>query len=350
MRSGWEKDDRWAFFDMGRPGSSHIHEDKLNLEFYAFGTTFVLDPGISSYQADPVVRFFRTSASHNTVEVDGLHQWQLWNGDYRKYGSSSRGENLWVSGELLDVAQGCFEGPYGDLSDRNTLLRGVTHTRTLVFVKPHYWLVLDAVSGKGFHEVAALWHFAPMHVRADVRTATVRTQRLTNPNIELICRGDWEKGRFCLMTASEKPVQGFIALDREVKPAPCAVVARRKRLPLFGVTAAVAFRGGSQSGFRVSTRCLSSGKTAGTYVSVQKPDGMRDAFIWRHTGNGALCADEMVCRGRLGYVRSDGNGRPVCAALLDGSFLRCHTLLLTGVSGGLVESSPAGEANSSGGI
>ena len=349
MRSGWDVDDRWAFIDMAQFGAAHWHEDKLQVELYAYGTAFLVDPGISSYQQDPVVRHFRRSDAHNTVNIDGTGQWRRRSGDVARYQSSSRGLNLWAAGRGLDVAQGQYDEPYGETErgPHSTLLRsthaadvirGITHTRTLVFVRPDYWLILDSITGRGTHRADALWHFTPMHVRVDRNARTIRTNRLGHANLELICRADWEDAEIQLVTGSESPaVQGFIALDEEVKPAPCAVVSRRKRLPIHGVTVAVPYATGSQSHFRVTTRNARTARGAATLVTVERPDGLTDRFLWRHTGSGAIAADGLRTDGLLAAARTDADGKLAYAALMHGRSMKFGKVSLKGKPGKLVE-------------
>ena len=372
MRSGWRRDDRWALIDIGHFGAAHMHEDKLQVEIYAHGTTFLADPGISSYQQDPVVRFFRRADAHNTIQIDGTGQWRRRNCDYARASSSSRGDNLWAAGRGLDFAQGRYDEPYGERErgpvsttlrnpDATGAITGIVHTRALVFVRPDYWLVLDSVTGRGTHQAEALWHFTPMHVRADRSAATVRTNRLGHGNLELICRADWQAAKLSIVTGRESPtVQGFIAIDREVKPAPCAVVSRRKRLPIHGVTVVVPYATGSESHVRVTTRNVKTSRGRGLLITVARPGGVTDRFLWRHTGSGALAADDLRADGRLAAVRTGegaaegqgaakggggagkrgggaGKGEVTYAALMDGRSLRAGGVSLKGKPGGLVE-------------
>ena len=351
MRSGWTSDDRWAFLDMGQFGAGHQHEDKLQVELFAHGTAFLIDPGISSYQTDPVVHYFRLSEAHNTVLVDGLGQWRTRSRDFAKYKSSSRGQNLWATGRGLDIAQGRYDEVYGESATRALrsamasgqvvkTLEGIVHTRALVFVRPDYWLILDSVDGAGSHEASALWHFTPMHVRVDKPQAIVRTDRLTKPNLELLCRGDWAGGRTELVTGRESPPQGFVAIDAELKPAPCAIVSRRMRLPLHGVTVAVPYATGSESHFQVETspaHGTSATKSAGMLITIRRPGGVTDRFLWRHTGAGALSADGIRSDGLLSLVRTGSDGKVAYAAVAFGRSLREGKVKLKGNARGLAE-------------
>jgi len=50
MRSGWEKDAHWAFFDIGPWGTLHQHSDALHLSVTAFGRDLLVDSGRYTYQ------------------------------------------------------------------------------------------------------------------------------------------------------------------------------------------------------------------------------------------------------------------------------------------------------------
>lgn len=79
MRDGWESDSSYLLFDCGRhgsePGFGHAHSDALSIELALRGTTWLVDPGTFVYGAEPQMRdYFRSTAAHNTVSVDGESQ------------------------------------------------------------------------------------------------------------------------------------------------------------------------------------------------------------------------------------------------------------------------------------
>ncbi len=361
MRSGWEADDRWAFFDIAEMGAAHQHEDKLHVDLYAYKTPFLIDPGISSYQHDPVVDFFHQSRSHNTIDIDGRGQWRRHSGDYKRYCSSSRGRNLFSAGKLMDFAQGSYDDVYGN--EETGPLEGMVHTRSLVFVRPDYWLVLDSVidrnafAGKAkARTVEAFWHFTPMHVRTDSEAAIVRTNRLSHANLELVFRGDWQQAELDLVTAREEPVQGFLAIDMEVKPATCAIARLKRPLPMHGATIALPYATGSESQCRVSSQPLtdSEGQQAGLAISVERADGLRDLFIWRHTGSQCLTFAPADNSGEnsipaeaanpniesdalLSMVRLDRDGQAVAAAVTHGRRLKVGERTIRGKKADLAE-------------
>jgi len=349
MRNGWDKTDLWAFIDMAEFGAGHQHEDKLQVELYARGNTFLIDPGISSYQHDPVVQYFRQSASHNTIHIDRLGQMRKLSRDYTRYCSSSRGKNLWAAGRGLDFAQGTYDEAYGpddghsyiasSRARKPKVVTNLAHTRALVFVRNDYWLILDTVTGRGEHLVEALWHFAPMLVRIDRKARTVRTQNVSRANLELICRGDFAGGKLSIVTGRETPtVQGFAAIGDEAQPIPCAIAARKMRLPFHGVTVAVPYTSGTNSGSAVTTEPIQGARARGMLITVARPDGTTDRFCWRHTGTGLLVADGLRANARLTAVRTDAEGAATYAAIMDGTSLRSKGISLKGKPGKLTES------------
>ena len=76
QRSGWERR-RFLIFDCGPLGDGgHGHYDLLSFEACAGGRPLVVDPGRYTYaDGEPNLRhWFKGTAAHNTVCVDGLDQ------------------------------------------------------------------------------------------------------------------------------------------------------------------------------------------------------------------------------------------------------------------------------------
>lgn len=77
MRSGWERDANYLFFDGGPVGYRHAHQDKLNVLLWAYGRQMLFD----SSQSAPETRFeryFKDTFSHNTGLVDNRPQRRRW--------------------------------------------------------------------------------------------------------------------------------------------------------------------------------------------------------------------------------------------------------------------------------
>jgi uncharacterized heparinase superfamily protein len=144
QRSG----ERFLVFDCGPLGDGgHGHYDALSLEAWAGDTPLVLDPGRFTY-AEPERRWFRGTAAHNTVTVDGLDQTPY-----------ARGRSN------LPAAQATFLG-----RDGNTLAGEVrspvydaVHRRRIT-MRDADWLVEDVLEG-GLHRYDLRWHLPPGEAR-----------------------------------------------------------------------------------------------------------------------------------------------------------------------------------------
>jgi len=140
---------------------AHGHLDVLSITAYAFGRELLIDPGIRSYERADVQRYLQT-AYHNTVCIDRHNQPRV-----------SGKSDGWFSNPALDYVSGIFIG-YPDIS----------HRRSIVFIKPNYWIVRDRITGSGDHTYDQNWHF-PVDAKpvVDNQTAGIRTQYEEGGNI-----------------------------------------------------------------------------------------------------------------------------------------------------------------------
>lgn len=147
--------------------AAHGHDDALMITTYAYGRELLIDPGIRSYEHADIVRYLSTPY-HNTICIDGGNQ-----------GGSHGKTEKWVSNDGFDYVQGVY-------SD----WKGPSHRRSVVFVKPDYWIVHDEVTGKGEHTCDQNWHFAEdASIAGDTSTGVMRTGYATGGNL-LIAAAD----------------------------------------------------------------------------------------------------------------------------------------------------------------
>lgn len=154
MRSGWDEQDRYLFFDGGPFGYGHQHEDKLNMMVYAHGRVHIVDPGNYPYDASQWRTYVLSTRAHNTVMVDGMEQNQR--GKAREeYVVSEPLPHTWLSEETHDYVSASYDLGYGP--ERDTT---VTHTRSILFVKPDFWIVTDFMkaSDDQSHVYEAMFH------------------------------------------------------------------------------------------------------------------------------------------------------------------------------------------------
>jgi hypothetical protein len=73
-----------CIIDVGNIGPDyipgHAHSDTFNFIVYVEGDPLIVDTGLSTYEPNQRRMIERSTSSHNTVEVDGLNQSEVWNG------------------------------------------------------------------------------------------------------------------------------------------------------------------------------------------------------------------------------------------------------------------------------
>jgi hypothetical protein len=166
MRSDWSYKGNYLFFDMGRWGDNHMNEDQLNIEVSAYGRNILINSGRWRYTTSPDVswlaeaRYFKTTAAYNSVLVDG----------YSQLPADAQG-HMEIH-DSYDYAEGIFEGGYGLTDcDKDFVnfekggdvesiqeIKGVTHKRQVVFVKPMFWIVKDTIITEVEREAEVIFH------------------------------------------------------------------------------------------------------------------------------------------------------------------------------------------------
>jgi hypothetical protein len=159
QRSGWGEGatpyehERFLIFDCGPLGDGgHGHYDLLSVEIAAGGSPLVLDPGRCTYSEQPpnLRRWFKGTAAHNTVCVDGLDQTPYRRG--RPDGAVAEGRLLGrLTAPGLDLLAGEARSPAYE----------AIHTRVIAFVAGRYWIVEDRLRGERAHRYDLRFHLAP---------------------------------------------------------------------------------------------------------------------------------------------------------------------------------------------
>jgi uncharacterized heparinase superfamily protein len=135
-----------------QPG--HAHCDTLSYELVLDGRRVVVDTGVHGYEPGERRYRSRSTASHNTVMVDGVEQSEIW-GVFRV------GRRAYA----IDAQLGQSAGVVSFIGSHNgyRLLPGgeVTHRRTAEYRPDHSLQVLDELTGRGTHCMDNHIHFAP---------------------------------------------------------------------------------------------------------------------------------------------------------------------------------------------
>lgn len=177
----------------GRVGTSgfgnHKHNDLLGFEFHAAGVPLIVDPGSYLYTSDPDARnLFRSTRSHNTLQIDGVEQNEL-RLDYlfRMFETSAVEHVSFDDTAMATTYKGRHTG-------YERLTSPVTHEREFQMVKDAGALVVtDRLTGAGRHALA--WHF---HLAPGVEATGLGEGRLSLRN----SAGQWEFRAPSMLNAS----------------------------------------------------------------------------------------------------------------------------------------------------
>jgi hypothetical protein len=169
QRGGWGADDAFLIFDCGPLGDGgHGHYDLLSVEVFAGGRPLLVDPGRFTYSEQPpnLRRWFRGTAAHNTVCVDGLDQTPYTR--TRPDGPVAEGRFLGRTGVPgVDVLAGEARSPVYD----------AVHQRRITFADDRYWVIEDRLQAEQEHAYDLRFHLAPGE--ATIRDGSVRAPGLT---------------------------------------------------------------------------------------------------------------------------------------------------------------------------
>ncbi len=130
----------------------HAHGDLLSFEASVGAARIVTDTGTATYDAGPARDRLRSTAAHNTVQLDGAELLEAW-GSFR---SGRRGR---AAVRARGEAGGCVWLHAGH--DAWSFLPGRPRHERLLAVSPARILVLDAVLGGGRHRVRNALHLHP---------------------------------------------------------------------------------------------------------------------------------------------------------------------------------------------
>lgn len=304
QRSGWGAgraftDEQFLIFDCGPLGDGgHGHYDALSVEIAAGGRPLLVDPGRYTYSEAGANwrRWFKGTAAHNTVVVDGLDQTPY--ARRKPKGPVAAGTLLArASAPALDLLVGTCASPAYD----------AIHARSVIYVTGEYWIVCDHLQAGTAHRYDLRWHFSP-EAGAALRVGPDAPARVEAAGVRL-------------SFAPAGPVrieEGWYAPTYGVKvPAPVAALAVDGTCTTF-VTVID------------PSPAPHAARTARLIASGHAPDALTSVEITGTGGDGA-CVDTVVWSSRIQaialggfdgtaravWTRTDANGAPVATTALD---------------------------------
>ncbi len=331
MRDRYGPKANYLFFDVGPCGTGHKNASKLMVIVAAHGRTLLDDRGCPYYgdQHKDFTPLHDYSYGHSTVIVDGKSQ------PLRDEVPTAPQDNPWTSTDVLDFNAGEYVGPY--VPTRYTSPhagkadKGVTHRRSVVFVKPDYWIVTDrllsaiADQPKRERTFEQLFHFIPCTLKHDRQTLAVRSTTAGEPNLALIpVRGD-DDLTLEIIEGRRKPyplgwhTKGHEPNNREFSmiPSPCVVFRKKSNMPTVMQTVLWPMRAGDDRLPKVEV----IGQPASGGVKVTLPDGRVDVYC-SPAAKGVHRAGDVEFDGLAALVRLDSDGQLSSWAVVQGDRIR----------------------------
>lgn len=224
-----------VLYDCGRLGDgSHSHYDIFNFCYYAGGRPLVVDPGRYTYDSQPRDgidwrHFFKSTAAHNTVTIDGLDQTRYLSRTKHGPDATVR-DREFLLGERSDFVRArVVSAEYAPVHERFFLYAG----------REYLWIVdrIDPVDGRE-HEAVVRYHLSDL--LADSLSLSEHAC-----GAELTCEG------LLLTVNAGAPVRssveaGWISTSYGTKrPSPVLAVAQRGGSPMFFSSVVATGRAGS---------------------------------------------------------------------------------------------------------
>ena len=132
----------------------HAHADTLTCLVYADSEPLLVDVGTSTYAAGPDRDRERSTAAHNTVEVDQQNSTEV-------FGAFRAGRRARIRGVSADASAGTGVVTIQASHDGYRNLRGRPQHQRRWSLHTDELRVDDTVMGRGRHRVVVRWHLAP---------------------------------------------------------------------------------------------------------------------------------------------------------------------------------------------
>ena len=140
MRQSWDKKANLLIFDVGMPGKSHIHQDKLHFTLYSGAEELIFDDGGGSYGKSKYRTYSLSAYSHNTCVIDGKAQLRD-TSDRQKCVPTSPVPCQFITENEYDFAEASYTEGFGEVNNRIA-----THTRQILYIKPDVFVVYDRLT------------------------------------------------------------------------------------------------------------------------------------------------------------------------------------------------------------
>ena len=209
-------------FDAGPLGLpplyAHGHADALSFWLSYGGHEFLIDPGTFCYYTDDAWRtYFRGTAAHNTLRIDGVDQSIMGGRFLWRHPARCHVEHVENCKEFVNVK--ALHDGYQRLTDP------VIHRRDLrLFKRSRILVVTDFLECKNEHEVEIFFHFSE---QCDVRQVGLRNFEASSGSRRVGVRLD-SRLEAKLYRGSEKPISGWVSRSFGVKEPSFTLLAKTR--------------------------------------------------------------------------------------------------------------------------
>ncbi len=201
------------------PLNAHGHADALSFWLSYGGHEFLIDPGTFCYYSSALWRsYFRGTAAHNTVRIDGEDQSVAGGPFLWRHVAHCQAEHVEENAEFIEV-QGFHDG-YRRLADP------VIHRRRVRLSKKSRTLVItDCLECQGSHDIELFFHFSE---KCHIHQEGSNCFRISNGNRLLTLRLLDPRLKTEIYRGSENPISGWVSRTFEVKEPSFTLSARAR--------------------------------------------------------------------------------------------------------------------------
>ncbi|WP_122639096.1 alginate lyase family protein [Romboutsia sp. Marseille-P6047] len=151
MRSGWSENDNYMYFHCGTLGSGHGHADLLHISLFANGEDYLIDPGRYTYiEGNEEREYLKSCKAHNTTIVDDDEFTKI-NGSWGYSSVATPIKHPFISKDSYDYLEGSHLG---------YISKGIFTNRSVIYIKPDIWVLVDRFYGEGTHKYNQIFQFA----------------------------------------------------------------------------------------------------------------------------------------------------------------------------------------------
>jgi hypothetical protein len=326
MRAGQNPQSLYLLFDCGPFGypltPNHGHADALSFEMHACGQTMLVDPGYySSHLGNDWRNFFRGTHAHNTIVVDNQDQSFLLD-THRVYHPAQVELHGWVTNEHFDFVDGSHGG-------YRRLREPVKHRRQIFFVKPEYWIVIDALTGSGTHTFDSFYHMMPhTETLLDKETACLKCSIQNEPLFYIVPLYS-RNLQADILSGNTSPFQGWVSFySGEKQPAPVLRYRKKASTPVEFCTVIYPCDFNLKSGIAarsVNVRTENSHANNEKKISAVRieTDTYTDYLVVDRGKSGTRkLFDQFEINGQLVFIRIDKTARQILKAIqIGGDFM-----------------------------